>query len=180
MLATASADPFWREQTGQMKVFEVAKGREIPGADWANQPAMSIVFSPDGKTLISGSPAQNSLILWNVATGKRIRSIEGASSIRVVTFSPDGKLMATSHGPGSARGNGSIQVWDTTTWKERMALMGHTVMCLGIGFSADGKTLASASVDGTVKLFDLTAVPAPAVTVRAGGPPREPVDKGSE
>jgi WD40 repeat protein/beta-lactamase regulating signal transducer with metallopeptidase domain len=180
LLATASADPFWREQTGQIKVYEVDKGKELSGADWENSPAMSIVFSPDGKMLLSGSPAQNSLTLWNVDTRKRVRTIEGASSIRVITYSPDEKLLATSHGPDSARGNGSIQVWDTSTWKERTALVGHNVMCLGIGFARDGKTLGSASVDGTVKLFDLTASPRPAVTARAGKPGREVGQKAIE
>jgi WD40 repeat protein/beta-lactamase regulating signal transducer with metallopeptidase domain len=179
LLATASADPFWRDQSGQIKVFDVDKARELPGADWANQPAMSIVFSPDGKLLLTGSPGQNSLVLWDVKSGKRLRAIEGASSIRVLAFSPDGKLLATSHGPGSPRGNGSIQIWDTDTWKERMALMGHNTMCLGIGFAADGKTLASASVDGTVKLFDLS-MSGPAVTARASGLTREAVDKAIE
>ena len=50
----------------------------------------------------------------------------------------------------------------------------------GLVFSPDSQTLASASVDGTVKLFDLTAMPGPAVTARAAGPTRGAVDKASE
>jgi WD40 repeat protein len=92
-----------------------------------------------------------------VSTGKQVKAVEGAAAIRGVAFSRDGKLLATSHGQGSSHGLGSIQVWDTTTWKERAALTGHSNVCLGICLAADGKTLASASADGTVKLFDLTS-----------------------
>jgi WD40 repeat protein/beta-lactamase regulating signal transducer with metallopeptidase domain len=160
LLATASADPFWRNQDGEVKVFEVDKGRELTAAEWSNRPAMSVVFSRDGKRLITSVAGTDALRVYNVETRKQERVVEGASAIRMVALSGDGKLLATTHGPGGARGNGSIQVWDTTTWKEKTTLIGHNIMCLGVGFSTDGKWLASASVDGTVKLFALKTPPA--------------------
>jgi WD40 repeat protein len=159
LLATASADPHWRNRDGEVKVFEVEKGRELVDAEWSNRPAMSVVFSRDGKKLITGVAGTEALRIYNVATKKQERIVEGASSIRMVALSKDGQYLATAHGPGSARGNGSIQVWNTTTWKERTALVGHSNMCLGIDFSTDGNWLASASVDGTVRMFDLKVSP---------------------
>ncbi len=52
-------------------------------------------FSPNGKFLISGS-LDNSLILWNVNTGKQIRSFAGhTENLRNVVFSPDGRSILT-------------------------------------------------------------------------------------
>ncbi|RME76826.1 MAG: hypothetical protein D6776_00595, partial [Planctomycetota bacterium] len=61
----------------------------------------SVAFSPDGKLALSGSK-DNTLALWDIATGRRIRTFEGHElGVNSVAFSPDGKLALS----GS---------WDTT------------------------------------------------------------------
>ncbi|MEH1819446.1 MAG: WD40 repeat domain-containing protein, partial [Nostoc sp.] len=73
-----------------------------------------------------------------------------ANSVYGISFSPDGKMLA------SASGDKTVKLWDTTTGKEIKTLTGHTNEVNGISFSPDGKMLASASGDKTVKLWDTT------------------------
>eukprot|EP00282_Hemiselmis_andersenii_P041192 CAMPEP_0172058762 /NCGR_PEP_ID=MMETSP1043-20130122/7033_1 /TAXON_ID=464988 /ORGANISM="Hemiselmis andersenii, Strain CCMP441" /LENGTH=1874 /DNA_ID=CAMNT_0012718341 /DNA_START=132 /DNA_END=5752 /DNA_ORIENTATION=- len=71
------------------------------------------------------------------------------SSVNSVAFSPDGKLMAC--GVGS-----KIVITDRVTGKVKCSLTGHKGRVWSVAFSPDSKTLASASDDETVKLWDLS------------------------
>lgn len=109
---------------------------------------ISVTFSPDGKTLISGGQGR-SIRLWDLDSGKERLRCEGhPGQVWTVAYSPDGKLLA------SASEDRSIRLWDPATGKEIRLLQGHFGAVWSVAFAPDGKTLASASEDGTVRLWD--------------------------
>jgi WD40 repeat protein/tRNA A-37 threonylcarbamoyl transferase component Bud32 len=134
------------------KVWDLTTGREIvtihhdlkPGNQW------SLVFSPDGTRLASGS--DGAIKIWDATTGQEVRSIEGPFGpiTAGVAFSPDGKWLAAGSQHLTAR------VWDVTTGQELFTLTGHTSAVWDVSFSPDGKRLATGSKDATVKVWDLT------------------------
>lgn len=107
----------------------------------------SVAFSPDGKMLVGGSE-DNTVRLWEVATGKLLRTISHNGKVRSVAFSPDGKILASGSGPpaanekkGKGDGPGAVQLWNSQTGQLIRTMRSRWVVWC-IAFSPDGKILA--------------------------------------
>ena len=64
-----------------------------------------------------------------------------------VTYSPDGKKLA------SGSYDGTVRIWDVGRGECERTLTGHTNWVLSVTYSPDGKKLASGSKDGTVRIW---------------------------
>jgi choice-of-anchor C domain-containing protein len=134
-----------------IKLWDTASGRAIRTLPGHLNTVVSLAFSPDNRTLASGSQ-DGTVRLWNLRTGEEILRFATADIIwsHWVSFSPDGKTLAVGGG-----GDGTIHLYDPTSGREKHTLRGHSGSVHGLSFSRDGRTLASAADDGSVKLWDL-------------------------
>ncbi|MBN2147207.1 MAG: serine/threonine protein kinase [Anaerolineales bacterium] len=121
----------------------------------------SVCLSVDGRYALSGSGeiypdsqgTKYCLKLWDMATGKCLRTFEGHRSlVTSVCFSADGRYAF------SGSEDNTIKLWELETGKCLRTIEGHTSKVMSVSLSRDGRYCFSASLDKTLRLWDISAL----------------------
>ncbi|MDZ8261280.1 AAA-like domain-containing protein [Nostoc sp. ChiQUE01b] len=137
-------------------------------SEYSENNIRGLTFSPDEKRLAAG--ISYSVQVWDL-TSKNLATTPGTiiginnGWIHSIAFSPDSRWLAT--------GSGDLKLWDIRSLDSsqpkspncepdtdysvcRFILRGHSAAIVGVNFSPDGKRLATASQDGTARLWNIT------------------------
>ncbi len=133
-------------------LLDVATGQELFKLRGGQPGVISLAFSPDGRTLVSGG-WDKVVHLWDVAIGQELLRIDPGDFVNAVALAPDGRTLAIATGWVK---NGEIRLLDARTGQMLLRLRGHESYTGALAFSPDGKTLASGHRDTTALVWDLT------------------------
>jgi WD40 repeat protein len=148
------------DSNGDIYLWRMSDGQRVAlyqgHANWVR----SLAFTPDGQILASSSD-DLTIGFWDLQTGRKLLTLSQPTySFRRVSFSHDGQKLIT--GGDDSRvliydfpqllidaQNPAVEVAYT------QELLGHTNWVFSVNHSPDGSQLASASADGTVRIWDL-------------------------
>jgi WD40 repeat protein len=140
LIATASADHTVQVRSIRGKTLLTLR---LPAA------ANGVAFSPDSK-LVAATSSDDRVRVWQADSGDPPVTLRARRGVGPIEFSADGRYLA------AAAGN-VVNVWRTGTWKRARTLRGHEKRIVALTFSHRGSRLATASEDGTARIWDISS-----------------------
>ncbi|WP_437972044.1 pentapeptide repeat-containing protein [Sorangium sp. So ce260] len=132
-----------------VRLWKVSSGKVLHVLLGHDEAVTGVAFTPNSRMIASGSGDQT-VRLWETSSGRERRVLRHAAAIRCVAFSPihaslDWTLVAGAD-------DGALILCDRDMENPK-ALRGHEAPISAVAFSPDGVLVASASHDGTVRIW---------------------------
>ena len=135
--------------SGKVVAFETRTWKRAFSVGDEADTVMTVDISPDNKRVALGGPGRVVKVI-DVTSGKVVHAFRKATDfVTAVRFSPDGLLLAAGD-----RFSG-LWVWEARSGREFATLRGHAKGIPALERIAASDPLASASADGTVRLWDM-------------------------
>lgn len=143
----------WDLRTGQGRRISSSTSDKVVGLP-----------SPDGKLVAMYAPNLHTVTVYDATNGRALQTLTGSNAARGVqriVFSPDGKLLAVTYMSMPTAGvawtaSSELKIWDAAGGRELQTLT-MKMPAEEVGFSADGKQIATVDHYGEIILWDVSS-----------------------
>jgi WD40 repeat protein len=149
-----------------VRLWDVESGRLIHTFSEPEQAVVVVALSPDGQTLAAGGDDEK-IRFWRLEDNSLLRTIDAGNHVWSLSFSGDGKWLASS---GRARGAlgtlwhqlagnrfsasaVSVRLWHVADGSLAAALSRHSDDAPSVSISPGGNRIATSSLDGSVDIW---------------------------
>ncbi len=133
----------------RLRLWEIYTDEPIRSFEGHTAMVLSVAFSPDGKTGVSGSDDQT-IRFWEIETGRCLKTVKGHNNwVWSIDVSPNGEQIA------SGNEDRTVRLWQMATGRCTHLLEGHAGRVWSVAYSPNGSILASGSDDQTIKFWRL-------------------------
>ncbi|BAY35845.1 WD-40 repeat-containing protein [Nostoc sp. NIES-2111] len=132
-------------------VWDLATGKPYRHITGHHNWVWWIAFSPDGKTLATGSSVERVIKLWDIETGECLQTLQGHEQMLwAIAFSPDGSILV------STSSDNTIKFWDVASGNCLDTIEGHNHWVMCAAFNPQGNMLVAGDGYAAIKIWDLT------------------------
>ncbi|KAJ6627887.1 WD40-repeat-containing domain protein [Mycena sp. CBHHK59/15] len=136
--------------TGVFGLWEMPAFSNIHTLSISQEKISSVAINPSGEWLAFGARKLGQLLVWEWQSESYILKQQGHFyDMNTLAYSPDGQTIAT------GGDDGKVKVWSTHTGFCFVTFTEHTAPISCVAFAKHGSVLFSASLDGTVRAYDL-------------------------
>ncbi|OBZ67291.1 Periodic tryptophan protein 2 [Grifola frondosa] len=136
--------------TGVFGLWEMPAFSNIHTLSISQEKISSVAINPSGEWLAFGAKNLGQLLVWEWQSESYVLKQQGHYfDMNTLAYSPDGQHVAT------GGEDGKVKVWNTTSGFCFVTFSEHSSAISAVEFAKQGQVLFSASLDGTLRAFDL-------------------------
>ncbi|KAG6889411.1 hypothetical protein C0992_005333 [Termitomyces sp. T32_za158] len=136
--------------TGIFGLWEMPAFSNIHTLSISQEKISSVAISPSGEWLAFGAKKLGQLLVWEWQSESYVLKQQGHYyDMNTLSYAPDGQTIAT------GGDDGKVKVWSTHSGFCFVTFSEHSAPISAVSFAKHGSVLFSASLDGTVRAYDL-------------------------